>query len=113
MPIPTARLPADIRQSPVRSAPVLFRHTENRGKQPGKVSLKFFLGFLQLYLCSRNILSVQRFQSAHYGRYQFLFYIHDSNVFSVCKDTNYFNSIKRRRCMRLLFSSFIYDYFIR
>ena len=67
-----------------------LRHAEKRENNQRKVSLKFFLGFLQLHLCSRNILSVQRFQSANYGRYQFLFYIHDSNVFSVRKDTNYF-----------------------
>ena len=46
------------------------------------MSFKFFLGFLQLHLCGRNILPVKRFQSADDGRYQFLFYIHDSNVFS-------------------------------
>ena len=57
-------------------------HTEEREYNQREMSLKFFLGFLQLHLCGRNILSVKRFQSADDGRYQFLFYIHDSNVFS-------------------------------
>ncbi len=60
----------------------LLGHAEERKYHQREVSFKFFLGFLQLHLCGRNILPVKRFQSADDGRYQFLFYIHDSNVFS-------------------------------
>ena len=64
-----------------------LRHAQERKNYQREVSLKFFLGFLQLHLCGRHVLSIQRFQSVDDGRYQFIFYIHDLKVFSGCKDT--------------------------
>ena len=54
----------------------LLRHAEEGEHNQRQMSFKFFLGFLQLHLCGRHVLSVECFQSADDGRYQFLLYIH-------------------------------------